>query len=115
MRVIDKKIRYLNFVKQSIRDNTYNIIGPKWSYSNRYRVGGVMSLNEETIHSIYVALSENVLFDGVYVSKELVNVFFKRVCTHYGIKTKQEFTYVIQGYYEWFLGEKDKLKHGVQR
>jgi hypothetical protein len=112
---MDKKIRYLNFVKQSIRDNTFNISDPKWSYSSRYRVGGVMPLNEETIHSIYIALSVNVLFDGVYVSKEIMNVFFKRVGTYYGIKTKQEFTYVIQGYYQWFLEEKDNLKHGVQR
>ncbi len=110
MRVIDKKIRYLNFVKQSIRDNTYNIRGPKWSYSSRYRVGGVMALNEETIRWFDVALSSNVLFDDVYVSKQIVNVFFKRVCTHYGIKTKQEFTYVMQGYYEWFLVEKNNLK-----
>lgn len=109
---MDKKLRYLNYVKGEIRKNTFRVVHHKYGPLRRWRVGGIIPLSEELIENLDTTILLGDIYSEVFITKELVSVFLKRMTNRYGIVTEQEFIYVMQGFYEWFRSEKDNIRHG---
>jgi len=110
---MDKKLRYLNYVKGEIRKNTFRIVHHKYGPLRRWRIGGIMPLSVESIENIDKTIISGDIYSERFITKELVSVFLKRMTHRYGIVTEQEFIYVMQGYYEWFRSERENIRFGL--
>jgi hypothetical protein len=101
---MNKKEKYLNFVKEEIRKRTYCGARKHWSDNKRYYVGGVIPLSEGTIKGIDETIKDGYL--NVITSPEIMSTFCRRMKQHYGIESENEIIFIMEGYYEWFMENK---------